>query len=87
MQDNLEAERNANLNSWDYDDIDSDSPTSSRTSEQPGVADAVQDSARASPLRGEDEEARSPPATPPTNHPNVTVTRGVRRPMSSNDDV
>ncbi|XP_014361064.2 uncharacterized protein K02A2.6-like [Papilio machaon] len=76
----------AMLNSWDYDEIDLGSPTSSVASEQPGVPHAVQDSACADSPRGEDEEARSPP-TPPTNHPNVTVTRGVRRPVLSDEEV
>lgn len=77
----------AKLNAWDYDDIDLESPTSSVLSEQLGVAGEAQDPASAGPLRGEDEEARSPPATPLTNHPNVTVPRGVRRPTPYDDDI
>ncbi|KPJ15545.1 hypothetical protein RR48_09474 [Papilio machaon] len=75
------------IDSWEYDDIGSESPTSSVSSEQPGLADAVQDSAVVGSSRGEDEEARLPPATPPFNHPNVTITRGVRRPMLSDEEV
>ncbi|XP_045541427.1 uncharacterized protein K02A2.6-like [Papilio machaon] len=75
------------IDSWDYNDIGSESPTSSVSSEQQGLADAMQDSAFAGSSRGEDEEARLPPDTPPTNHPNVTVTRGVRRRMLSDEEV
>ncbi|XP_045537055.1 uncharacterized protein K02A2.6-like [Papilio machaon] len=63
---------------WDYDDVDVGSPAARTSSQQPGVA---QDTTVRSQLQGEGEEACSPPATPPLNHPNVTVTRGVRRPV------
>ncbi|XP_045536272.1 uncharacterized protein K02A2.6-like [Papilio machaon] len=73
---------NKNLNTWDVDDFDEvvDSmPISLTSSGMPGVA---QDSDRGL-SEGGGEEACSLPVTPPINHPNVTVTRGVRRPAPS----